>query len=95
MAQQPFRDERAAALARVDDLERELTRARAELEKTKRELASRRRKPRLDTLVSGTMALATLLVFVMGIAVLFAGCAGFGIAHPLRIEGIHRRVSTF
>jgi hypothetical protein len=72
MAQQPFRDERAAALARVDDLQRELARTRAELDATKRKLA--RRKPWTDNFMGGMMALATLLVVLMGFAVIFGGC---------------------
>lgn len=85
MAQQPFRDERAAALVRVDALERELARTRAELAATQRKLA---RRPRwTDAAIRGAIPIAALFVIFMGLATLFAGCHGCSqVAHFVNVS---------
>jgi hypothetical protein len=70
----PFRNEREAALARVDALERELSHARRALEDARRELARKKKERLVRVLGRGMAAVAVALVILMGLAVLFGGC---------------------
>jgi hypothetical protein len=70
----PYRDEREAALSRVDRLERELAQTKRELERANSALTRRRRREWKKTMVGGTGALALILVVLLTLAAMFGGC---------------------
>ena len=72
MGEAPFRSERDAALARVDELERGDRALRERIAALERELVVRR--PWRHSLVGAFATVAVFLVVVMGIAVLVIGC---------------------